>query len=131
MSDVYSVDLTVSQGADFSPAAGEALATTDPWIVGGAIQNLTGYTTILKIRTQPTDKSPWLALTSSANANGSVVTPNGTAGTVTININKLDTAALPANLGALTYQLAIVSASPGVETILQAGRIFVIPSGLN
>jgi hypothetical protein len=130
MSSVSVQDWPISAGADWSPAAGEPLSITQPWLVNGSVVDLTGYTALLKIRTAPTDAAPWLSITSTPNANGSVVTPNTTAGTVTIILSSLDTSLLPANLGPLTYDLEVVSPA-GVKRVLQSGRAFVFPNGLS
>ena len=129
MSSVNVADLVISQGADWSPAANEELSVTEPWLSNGAVVDLTGWTGLLEVRTAPTDVAPWLKVTSTPNANGSVVTTNTTAGTVSMILGHVDTALLPANLGPLTYRLQVTSPA-GVERILQSGRIFVIPGGL-
>lgn len=114
------VDLQVDQSADYS-------STTLPWVVAGTVQNLTGYSTKFMVRAAPSDAAPLLSLTQTPNANGSVATPNTTAGTVTITINHLDTANLPYAQGPLLYEIMVTSGG-GAVTAFQQGRAFINPA---
>jgi hypothetical protein len=126
---IFQQDLQIDQGQDFGPP--NVQATTLPWLVSGAVQDLTNYTSIMEIWDYPGAATYRLKITNSPNGNGSSVAPQGTAGTVIITINNLDTLPLPANLGPLMYWLSVLSpASPGpvVKTLLQWGRILVNPN---
>jgi hypothetical protein len=96
---IFTEDLAIDQAADFS-------YTTFPYCVNGEIQDLTGVTCRLYIFKHSYDAAPMLALTSSPNANGSVVS-NGTLGTVTWIITNPATAALLNRIGPLQYNLFI------------------------
>lgn len=113
-------DLEVDQGSDFT-------TTTNPWLVAGSPQNLTGYSASLMVRQSPTDNLPLLSLTATPNANGSVVTPLTTTGTVTITFGNADTALFPYASGPLEYELTVTSGA-GKKTSVQRGRLLINPS---
>jgi hypothetical protein len=52
------------------------------WAIGGTAVNLTGYTAAMQVRTNPSDASPVLSMTS-----GTGITLGGTAGTIAVNVS--------------------------------------------
>jgi hypothetical protein len=123
MSVYDGVDYEVDQGADVPN-------TTLPWIVGGIVQSLVGYSAAMMIRQRPTDNQPLLTLGSAPTIGGSVVTPNGVSGTVTVTLGNADTMLLPYACGPLEYELVVTSGS-GAKTSFQRGRLLVNASILH
>lgn len=121
---VFTQNFVADQGADL-------VFTTQPYVVNGAIQNFTGATASMMLRVLPTDTTPALSLTQAANANGSILTPNGALGTLTLTINNKDSKGVAPSLvspGILYQYDLFVTMSGGAVVKLLVGTILFTPS---
>ena len=98
---IQSVDLAIDQYADFQVAPVYSLVAS----VGGTPTpvNLAGFTAKLMIRLSPTDAAPLVSVSTTPNAQGSIVlqpTIGGVVqtGMIQVNVNNATTATLPSNV---------------------------------
>lgn len=110
---VFSEDLTIDQGADFS-------FTTPPWVVNNVLQDLTGHACRLLVYRHDYDVEAMLSLTGTPGANGNAVA-NGAEGTVTVDLTNAATAALPATIGPLKYRLFVDAPHAVTEVTVTGG----------
>lgn len=115
-------DLLIDQYADFSQ--------TFIWVAGGVPVNYTGSQARMMIRLTPTDVVPLVSISTTPNAQGSIVlgpTAMIPAGGVQININKTTTAALGAAIPAGIKGIfdLLVDFSTGLTTDLAGGNVQV------
>jgi hypothetical protein len=94
---VFDCDLKIDQGGDL-------VFTTPPWVVNGAIVDLTGTTADFDIFVHSYDVAPMLSVSTTPSTSGSAI-PNGTAGTVTVTLTNVATRALLATIGPLRLSL--------------------------
>lgn len=94
---VFDCDLKIDQGGDL-------VFTTPPWVVNGAIVDLTGTTADFDIFAHSYDVAPMLSVNTTPSTSGSAI-PNGTAGTVTVTLTNVATRALLATIGPLRLSL--------------------------
>lgn len=98
-------DFTIDQGSDWT--------RTITWKIGSTPVNLTGYTARLKAKTSYSKDNAIINLTTE---NGGI-TLGGEAGTITLNLNNLATAAF--GFTRLVYDLELVSPGGIVKRFLQ------------
>lgn len=115
---VFTENFSLDQGADFT-------FTSQPYVLNGVIQNLTGAHCRTMLRVQPSDASPVVSLTDSGTANGSVI-PNGATGTVTLTITKVATSAI--SPGAVYQYDTFVDLPGGTSVKLLTGTMTITPS---
>lgn len=108
------LDLELWQGASWD--------YTLTWSTGGTVVNLTNYTARMQVRDSYDASDVIFARTS-----GSGITLGGTAGTIYLEANAVETAALPSRPdGAYIYDLELVSAGTVVTRLLQ-GSFTIYP----
>jgi hypothetical protein len=100
------LNLTVEQGATW-----ETILT---WKIDAVAVNLTGYTARLQVRTHVGAATTVLSLTSSPAAG---ITLGGAAGTITLSLTAVQTAALAA--GDCVYDLELVSSGGNVTRLVE------------
>lgn len=105
-----SYNITAYQGATYD------LNMT--WAIGGTAVDLTNYTAAMQVRTNPSDTSPVLSMTS-----GSGITLGGTAGTIAVNVSS--TTMGSASAGNYVYDLELNSG--GQVTRLIQGAFVIQP----
>jgi hypothetical protein len=110
---IQSYDLAIDQYADFTVSPVYSLVAT-----AGSTPvpvNLTGYTARLMIRVNPTDAVPIVSISTTPNAQGSIVLQPiiggvAQAGMIQVNINNATTATMPTGLSApMSYDLDLTT----------------------
>jgi hypothetical protein len=113
---IENIDLEIDQYADF-------VITYFFLASGGSLPvNLTGYTAQLMIRNTPTDATPIVSISTTPNAQGSIVL-GGAAGSVAVSINHATTATLVGN--SLMGHDILLTAPGGQVISFLHGRVFV------
>ena len=119
---IQSFDLAIDQYADFQVSPVYSLVET----IGSTPVpvNLSGFTARLMIRSNPSDVSPLVSISTTPNAQGSIVLQPVIGGVlqtgmIQVNINNATTATLPANV-VMGYDLEL-AAPGGAVTDFMAG----------
>lgn len=104
---------------NFEILQGETWTRTLTWKVDGTAVDLTGYTARMQVRQKVTSADTLLSLTSASG-----ITLGGSAGTITLSVSAVDTAAMTWREG--VYDLELVSGGGEVTRLIE-GRITVSP----
>lgn len=113
---VATVNISIDQYADF--------ALTFFYTSAGTPVNLSGATARMMIRQNPGDATPFVSISTTPNAQGSIVL-GGVAGSVAVAINKATTATLAPALGPLPRFDLLIDWPNGTTTDLVSGTVTI------